>query len=274
MKKATPIADAIIRVLTALTVVALGAVAAVVSYSHALEVALGHGQAGLTAHLTPLTIDGLVLVAGLVLLDAARRRIRGQALAYVALALGIGATLAVNVLYGLDHGPVGAAVAGWPAVALVLTHELLMRMIRRGRPVVEAGDGMDAHVSDALALVAARPVAVAAVRPVLADLPPVELPALPVRSDVVQTVDERPAPVGSVSVSWLAPPALEGVEEAPVGRAVGQEGEVSGAGQEPVADLASAIASARAAGRSIRAIASEFGVTKYRVSKALEAAGV
>jgi hypothetical protein len=36
------------------------------------------------------------------------------------------ATLAANVAHGLGHGPVGAAVAAWPAVALVGSYELLM----------------------------------------------------------------------------------------------------------------------------------------------------
>lgn len=125
--------DWIIRILTAVTVVALGAVAAVVSYSHALDVALSHGQGGVTAHLTPLTVDGLVLVSGMVMLDAARRGRRAPVLSWATLALGIGATLGVNVLYGAAYGPVGAIVAGWPAVALVLSSELLMGLIRRGQ---------------------------------------------------------------------------------------------------------------------------------------------
>jgi hypothetical protein len=44
--------------------------------------------------------------------------------------LGIAATLAANVAHGLGHGPVGAAVAAWPAVALVGSYELLMTVIR------------------------------------------------------------------------------------------------------------------------------------------------
>lgn len=35
------------------------------------------------------------------------------------LGLGIGATLVANVAHGLGHGLIGAAVAAWPAVALV-----------------------------------------------------------------------------------------------------------------------------------------------------------
>jgi hypothetical protein len=124
-------ADWVVRAAAALTVLALGAAAAVVSFRHARAVVLANGETGLTAVLIPLTVDGLVLVAGLILLDCARRGEAAPALAKFALALGIGATLAVNATYGIAHGVVGAIVAGWPAVALVVSVELLMGMIRR-----------------------------------------------------------------------------------------------------------------------------------------------
>jgi hypothetical protein len=125
--------DRIVRNAAALTVLALGAAAAVVSFRHARAVVLANGETGLTAVLIPLTVDGLVLVAGLVLLDCARRGEAPPALAKLALVLGIGATVAVNAAYGMAHGLVGAIVAGWPAVALVVSVELLMSMIRRGQ---------------------------------------------------------------------------------------------------------------------------------------------
>ena len=43
---------------------------------------------------------------------------------------GVTATLAANVAHGLGHGPSGAVVAAWPAVALVGSYELLMVVIR------------------------------------------------------------------------------------------------------------------------------------------------
>ena len=64
-------------------------------------------------------------------LGAGRHRL--PALAQWLLGLGIAATLAANVAHGLGHGPVGAAVAAWPAVALVGSvgsYELLMMVIR------------------------------------------------------------------------------------------------------------------------------------------------
>lgn len=125
--------DRAIRASTAAVVVGIGAIAAYVSYRHALDVARAHGEPGSTGRLVPLTIDGLVYVASMVLLDAARRRAPVPFLARPALALGIGATVAVNVLHGIAHGLVGAVIAAWPAVTLVVTVELLMGMIRAAR---------------------------------------------------------------------------------------------------------------------------------------------
>lgn len=67
----------------------------------------------------------------MVLLNDARMGLSPHWLAYIALGLGVGATLTVNVMSGLVYGPVGAAVAAWPAVALVLSYELLMIIVRR-----------------------------------------------------------------------------------------------------------------------------------------------
>jgi hypothetical protein len=131
-----------IRWSTTIVVVILAAVAAVVSYRHAFEVVVAHGETGLTAFLVPLTIDGLVFASSMVLLDAARRGAARPKLAYFTLALGILATLAANVMHGWAHGPVGAVVAAWPALALVLSYELLMGMIRRSAVAVEVHEAV------------------------------------------------------------------------------------------------------------------------------------
>lgn len=135
--------DRFIRLSAAATVVAIGAIAAFISYRHALDVATAHGESGATGRLVPLTIDGLVYVASMVLLDSARRQVPPPALARLALALGIGATVAVNVLHGVAHGVVGALIAAWPAVTLVLAVELLMGMIRRVRSGDEVSAALD-----------------------------------------------------------------------------------------------------------------------------------
>ena len=76
-----------------------------------------HG--GLIIHAFPLTVDGLIYASSMVMLDSARRKTPVPALARWLLGLGIAATLAANVAHGLGHGLIGAAVAAWPAVALV-----------------------------------------------------------------------------------------------------------------------------------------------------------
>ena len=78
----------------------------------------------------PLTVDGLIYASSMVMLDSARRKVPVAPFARWLLGLGIAATLAANVTHGLGHGLTGAAVAAWPAVALVGSYELLMMVIR------------------------------------------------------------------------------------------------------------------------------------------------
>jgi hypothetical protein len=123
-------ADRIIRWSTAGAVVGVAAVAAVASYEHAYDLVRAHGEAGWTARLVPFTVDGLIYASSMVMLDSARRKVPVPGLAWCLLGLGIAATLAANAAHGLGHGLIGAAVAAWPAVALVGSYELLMMIIR------------------------------------------------------------------------------------------------------------------------------------------------
>ena len=123
-------ADRAIRVSTAVAVLGVAGIAAYVSYWHAFEVVRAHGESGVTARLEPATIDGLVYASSMVILYAARHRLPVPGLARWLLALGILATLAANVAHGWSHGPVGAAVAAWPAASLVGSYELLLWLIR------------------------------------------------------------------------------------------------------------------------------------------------
>ena len=123
-------ADRAIRISTAAAVLGVAGIAAYVSYWHAFEVVRAHGETGITARLEPATIDGLVYSSSMVVLYAARHRLPVPGLARWLLALGILATLAANVAHGWSHGPVGAAVAAWPAASLVGSYELLLWLIR------------------------------------------------------------------------------------------------------------------------------------------------
>jgi hypothetical protein len=118
----------------------VAAVAAVISYQHAFELVRSHGESGLTAWLLPFTADGLIWAASMVVLDASRRGQPVPRLAAWSLATGIVATVGANLAHGVGHGPVGALVSAWPALALIGSFELLMMLIRTGRGT-RAGDG-------------------------------------------------------------------------------------------------------------------------------------
>lgn len=124
-------ADRAIRWSTIAAVVVVAAVAASFSYQHALDVVGAHSRRTWMNNAFPLTVDGLIYAGSMVLLNDARRGLKAHPLAYGALGLGISATLTVNVMSGLTYGPAGAAVSAWPAVALILSYELLMIIVRR-----------------------------------------------------------------------------------------------------------------------------------------------
>jgi hypothetical protein len=126
--------DRVIRVATAAVVTAVASFAAVVSYSHIYDLGRAHGQAGTAARLLPLSVDGLILAASLVMLHEARNRRPAPALARFALWLGIAATLGANAAYGAPFGPLGVVVSTWPAVSFVLAVEVALGLVRRGRP--------------------------------------------------------------------------------------------------------------------------------------------
>jgi hypothetical protein len=144
--------DRVIRISTAVAVLAVAGVAAYVSYWHAYAVVQAHGESGITARLEPATIDGLVYASSMVVLYAARHRLPVPPLARWLLGLGIAATLAANMAQGWSHGPVGAAVAAWPAASLVGSYELLVWLIRTAGtleqgPPENDGAGHPAHTS-------------------------------------------------------------------------------------------------------------------------------
>ena len=123
-------ATRMIRAVTIAAVLAVAAVAGWVSYRHAVTVVSAHGESGWVGRMYPATVDGLIIAASMVLLDAARHRDRAPALAVWLLAAGITATLAANVLAGAGYGPLGAVVSAWPALAFVGCYELLMLLVR------------------------------------------------------------------------------------------------------------------------------------------------
>lgn len=125
--------------------------AAVVSYTHVHALAAAHREDGIQSCLLPLSLDGVIAEASLVMLFAARHRpMRTPPLARVMLWAGITATLGANALVALPpqwvspvaSAVIGAALSAWPAGAFIGSVELAVRLVRDARSVAaDGGDG-------------------------------------------------------------------------------------------------------------------------------------
>jgi hypothetical protein len=128
---AKPEVPAAVRWASAGAVVSVAFVAAVASYTHMLDLARHAGE-GRLALLLPISVDGLV-VAGSTTMVVRRRHGRGGGwLAWLAVSLGIGASLAANVVAAdpdlVDPDVVRRVIAGWPPVALAISAELAIEL--------------------------------------------------------------------------------------------------------------------------------------------------
>jgi len=81
------------------------------------------------------------------------------------------ATVDANLAHGIGHGPVGALISAWPALALVGSFELLMMLIRTGRGTQVGATGPGPRYQAA---------------PPLAQEAPLELPAAPTLEHTVR----------------------------------------------------------------------------------------
>lgn len=123
--------SSLVRVTTVFAVVVVAVIAAVVSYSHMQQLAASAGE-DWRSWLIPLSIDGLVVAASMVLLTRRRTELPGGPLAWGALGAGVGASLAANMADARPE-PTAVLVAGWPAVAFAVAFELLCQQRRAER---------------------------------------------------------------------------------------------------------------------------------------------
>jgi len=113
------------------TVLVVAAVAAVMSYGHLRAVAGKQGEDA--AVLFPLSVDGLIVAASLVLLTRRRAGQPGGALAWCGLLVGVAATVAGNIA-SAEATTLARLVAAWPPVAFALSYELLLSLVRPDAP--------------------------------------------------------------------------------------------------------------------------------------------
>jgi len=135
-----------VRLMAALPVAAVAAVAGIISYTHIYRLALAEGQTPFDSRLFPFAVDGLI-VAGSV---ALYRATSGQPwLGWLGVGPGVLATLYANVESGISRGVLAAIVAGWPAIAFALASFLFEQSFKPGRgqiPATVAMRGQCGHV--------------------------------------------------------------------------------------------------------------------------------
>jgi len=225
------------------TVLILAAVAAYMSYGHLRAVAQGQGEDA--AALFPISVDGLIVCASLVLLVQRRSGQPGGALPWAGLLLGIAATIAGNVA-SAEPTTLARLVACWPPVAFALSYEFLLTLLHPADP---------------------RPVAGAAPA------------AVPVGGAGEPAPTEREIPVPVPPVAVPVPAAFEAAElPTPAGdhRPVGAPaGDPLPAAPVPDADLAARIGAlvreAETAGQPLpgrRRLAEALGVTQHAIRTA------
>jgi hypothetical protein len=127
MKTTTRI-DKLLLILTAVFVGGLAIVAGAISFSHMRELALVHDQLGWKSLAFPISVDGVELVASLYLVAQRRAGRPTGWIPWIALIVGTAASLAANIAVG-GADPIGKALAGWPAVSMLVSIKLLFSMI-------------------------------------------------------------------------------------------------------------------------------------------------
>jgi hypothetical protein len=123
-------ADRWIKATTIGCVTLLALVAGTVSYLHMHTLVVLHGQPGWVAVLTPLSVDGMIVVASTTLLADSRSGRKGGVLPWALLVIGSVASLAANVAVA-QPTLIGRVIAAWPSFALTASYELLTRQVRR-----------------------------------------------------------------------------------------------------------------------------------------------
>jgi hypothetical protein len=115
-----------IRAARNLSAAVVAAIAAWSSYSHMVHVALACGERPEVAYALPLSVDGMLIVATIVMVDDKHRAGRVRPTARLAFTTGVLASIAANI--AAAHPSIGARVVNaWPALALLLVVEMLAR---------------------------------------------------------------------------------------------------------------------------------------------------
>lgn len=150
----------------------VASIAGYASYWHQVHVATLAGERTELAHIIPLSVDGVLVVASIAMVDAGREGRKPSWATRVGFVVGIAASIGANVM-SAQPTLLGRAVAAWPAVALLLVVEMLSRK----------GKLLRAEEGPAKTFQPAAPAAAALVQPSLPAAPtspaPVGRPPIP-----------------------------------------------------------------------------------------------
>jgi len=108
-------------------------IAGYASYWHQVDVAIRAGEHAPLPHVIPLSVDGMLIVASIVMVDDRQQGRRPRMSARIGFGLGILASVSANVA-AAQPTMLGRTVAAWPAIALLLVVEMLSR---KGRLIAE-----------------------------------------------------------------------------------------------------------------------------------------
>jgi hypothetical protein len=164
-----------ITVCTMVALVAVITVAAAISYSHMFDWAQLNGEPRWRAHLSPLSVDGALFAASLVMYADARMRNRPDKLAYLTVLVGIGWSVLANMNHDWRDPIAAKVIAAWPPLALAVTIELVLRFVRRLREQAEGQQAVKA-VTRAEPKPAPAPRPLPAPQPIMSE--PIELDGL------------------------------------------------------------------------------------------------
>lgn len=116
-------------------VIVVALVAGVVSYDHLHTVAIAAGEEDWIARLVPLSADGLLISASLSAFIAKWQNRKVHKMTILSLVVGLVASVAANIaspfvgdLTGTSQDILAAIVGAWPAVALALSFEEVLRL--------------------------------------------------------------------------------------------------------------------------------------------------
>src|SRR5690348_7525642 len=103
----------------------VAAIAGYESYFHMRDVALQHHQRPELAALLPFSVDGMMVVASIAMVDDRRSGVKPSPVVKATFWAGVVTSVSANVWSAFRGGLGDSIVAGWPALALLLVVEIL-----------------------------------------------------------------------------------------------------------------------------------------------------